>query len=273
MAAGSPAGRFEGQHHLPDRGRALSRRISFETTVVRRVRPVTAAGQSPVPGIRRGDAAPAASRIRTCRTVRGGEPPPTCPGPPVAKNEPTLTAPPGPRLASGPSGPRLRVVSAAALPSPIPGPAPDATSISIRACPLALATLTLLSAPSAGMARAEDKKDDFPEHAKVLEGYDKVASPTKADGTAEKPLWTLYTRTKDGQMFAELPSGFASQDYFVALTVASGDDVRRTSGRRVVREVQAVRQSAGGDRPERRRADTKRKRRRPPSSGCSQTAC
>ena len=87
------------------------------------------------------------------------------------------------------------------------------------ALPATLATLTLLS--SAGVAPADD---DFPEHAKVLEGYQKVASPTKADGTSETPLWTLYTRSKDGQMFAELPGGFAAQQYFVALTVASGEE-------------------------------------------------
>ena len=88
------------------------------------------------------------------------------------------------------------------------------------ALPLALAALTFLSAPSAGGAA----ESDFPEHKKVLEGFEQVASPTKADGTSEKPLWTLWTRTKDGQMFAELPSGFASQQYFVALTVAAGEE-------------------------------------------------
>ncbi|QDT17543.1 zinc-dependent metalloprotease [Alienimonas californiensis] len=76
----------------------------------------------------------------------------------------------------------------------------------------------------APVAVAADDKPEFPEHAKVLEGFDKVASPTKADGTAEKPLWTLWTRSKDGQMYAELPSGFAAQQYFVALTVASGEE-------------------------------------------------
>ena len=89
--------------------------------------------------------------------------------------------------------------------------------------PLACATLALLAANPPGVATADDKAD-FPEHAKVLEGFDKVASPTKADGTSENPLWTLYTRPKDGQMFAELPGGFASQQYFVALTVASGEE-------------------------------------------------
>ncbi|MFH5802579.1 zinc-dependent metalloprotease [Alienimonas sp. DA493] len=89
--------------------------------------------------------------------------------------------------------------------------------------PLAWAAAACLLGASASFAEAEDKSD-FPEHAKVLEGFDKVASPTKADGTAEKPLWTLWTRSKDGQMFAELPGDFASQQYFVALTVASGEE-------------------------------------------------
>ena len=61
---------------------------------------------------------------------------------------------------------------------------------------------------------------DYPPSDKVLEGYEKVA-PTKA-GT--KPMYTLWTRQKDGQMFAELPRGFAQKKYFIATTVASGED-------------------------------------------------
>ncbi|MEM9701263.1 MAG: DUF5117 domain-containing protein, partial [Planctomycetota bacterium] len=86
--------------------------------------------------------------------------------------------------------------------------------------PIALASLAFLTAPAVDSAVAAD----FPEYGKVLEGYKKVATPTKADGTAERPLWTLYTRAKDGQMYAELPSSFESQPYFVALTVASGEE-------------------------------------------------
>jgi hypothetical protein len=66
---------------------------------------------------------------------------------------------------------------------------------------------------------ASSKKSTFKPHADILKGYQKVVST--ADG--KKSLYTLWTRKKDGQMYAELPSGFASQKYFFAMTVSSGD--------------------------------------------------
>lgn len=59
---------------------------------------------------------------------------------------------------------------------------------------------------------------DFPPHAKILEGYEKVV--TKAN---IKPMYTLYKRAKDNQMYAELPRTFSTKKYFMAMTVASGD--------------------------------------------------
>jgi len=67
--------------------------------------------------------------------------------------------------------------------------------------------------------KPEKKKPDFPPHAEVFKGFEKVVST--ADG--KKSLYTIWTREKDGQMYAELPSGFASQKYFIALTMSSGD--------------------------------------------------
>jgi Met-zincin/Domain of unknown function (DUF5117) len=58
-----------------------------------------------------------------------------------------------------------------------------------------------------------------PLHAKILDGFKKVVST--ADG--KKPMWTIYTREKDSQMVAELPANFASQKYFIGLTVSSGE--------------------------------------------------
>ena len=84
----------------------------------------------------------------------------------------------------------------------------------------ALALFAGLGPPTA----SADERPEFPPHTDVLKDFEKVASPTKSDGTAEKPLWTLYTRSKDGQMFAELPGNFASQQYFIALTVAAGEE-------------------------------------------------
>lgn len=73
-------------------------------------------------------------------------------------------------------------------------------------------------------AKPEEKKDappppDYPPHAEVLKGFEKVVSTAEGD----KSLYTLWIRKKDSQMYAELPSGFASQKYFFALTIASGD--------------------------------------------------
>ena len=36
-------------------------------------------------------------------------------------------------------------------------------------------------------------------------------------------MYTIWTRSKDGQMYAELPGSFSSKKYFIALTIASGD--------------------------------------------------
>ncbi|MEZ6125924.1 MAG: zinc-dependent metalloprotease [Planctomycetaceae bacterium] len=61
--------------------------------------------------------------------------------------------------------------------------------------------------------------DDFPPHAKILEGYTKVVS--KANIT---PLYNLYTREKDAQMYLELPRNFTGKKYYIAMTLASGDE-------------------------------------------------
>ena len=65
----------------------------------------------------------------------------------------------------------------------------------------------------------EAPKPEFPPHATVLNGYEKVVST--ADGA--RSMYTLWTRSKDGQVYAELPTTFAEKRYFIALTVASGD--------------------------------------------------
>lgn len=67
-------------------------------------------------------------------------------------------------------------------------------------------------------ARAQEKPE-YPPHAEVLKDYQKVVS-TVDDKSS---LYTIWTREKDGQMYAELPKNFASQRYFIALTVASGE--------------------------------------------------
>ncbi|MBA3314932.1 MAG: zinc-dependent metalloprotease [Planctomycetaceae bacterium] len=81
--------------------------------------------------------------------------------------------------------------------------------------------------PAAAQEKA-DKPPEFPPHAQVLEGFEKVVSSAPGD---DKPLWTLYKRNKDQQVYAELPGSFASQKYFIALTVASGDRFAGLQGR------------------------------------------
>lgn len=74
------------------------------------------------------------------------------------------------------------------------------------------ALLAAITAPAA----AEEK---YPPHAEVLKGFTKVVST--ADG---KPsLYTLWTKKGSNDVFAELPKNFASQNTYIALTVASGE--------------------------------------------------
>ena len=63
-------------------------------------------------------------------------------------------------------------------------------------------------------------KPEFPSLAEVTKDYQKVVST--ADGA--RSLYTIWTRLKDGQMLAALPAGYESKKFFVAVTVASGED-------------------------------------------------
>ncbi len=61
-------------------------------------------------------------------------------------------------------------------------------------------------------------KQEFTPYKKVIEGYTKVTS--SADGS--RSFYTLWKRTKDGQMLAELPRNFASQKIFMGWSISSG---------------------------------------------------
>jgi hypothetical protein len=67
-------------------------------------------------------------------------------------------------------------------------------------------------------APGSKKKPDFPKWDDVSKDYKKVVST--ADGA--RSLYTIWTRKKDAQMLAELPSNFGSQKLFIAFTVAGG---------------------------------------------------
>jgi len=66
-------------------------------------------------------------------------------------------------------------------------------------------------------ARADAQ--DLPSHEKVLDGYEKVVSTI--DGA--KSMYTLYLKKKENQLLAELPKNYATEKYFIALTIASGN--------------------------------------------------
>ncbi len=82
-----------------------------------------------------------------------------------------------------------------------------------------LALAAVLAFAGSSVFGQEAAQPDFPPADKVLEGFEKVV--TKAN---IRPMYTLWTRQKDSQMFAELPRGFAQKKYFIATTVASGED-------------------------------------------------
>ncbi len=84
---------------------------------------------------------------------------------------------------------------------------------------LAATTLmALLGTHAVAQEAATPPKPDYPPQEKILEGYEKVVTKPNI-----KSMYTLWTRQKDGQMYAELPRGFAQKKYFIATTVASGE--------------------------------------------------
>ena len=67
---------------------------------------------------------------------------------------------------------------------------------------------------------AEKPKPEFPPLKDVIKDYEKVVST--AEG--EKSLYTVWVREKDGQVLAALPSGYENKKFFIALTIASGEE-------------------------------------------------
>jgi Met-zincin/Domain of unknown function (DUF5117) len=68
-------------------------------------------------------------------------------------------------------------------------------------------------------AAAPPAPPEYPPFSEVSKGHDLVVSTT--DGSAS--MYSLYVRRKDNHVLAELPPGFASKKYFLALTVAGGE--------------------------------------------------
>lgn len=81
------------------------------------------------------------------------------------------------------------------------------------------AAMLALLGTTASTAVAQTRPD-FPPHATVLADYTKIVSTT--DG--QRSLYTLYKHKKEQKLLAELPASFTSHKYFLALTVAAGDE-------------------------------------------------
>ena len=65
---------------------------------------------------------------------------------------------------------------------------------------------------------AGEDKPDFPKWEDVSKDYTKVTST--AEGNS---LFGIWSRKKDGQVLAELPSGYSSQKHFIAMTTPTGE--------------------------------------------------
>ncbi len=59
---------------------------------------------------------------------------------------------------------------------------------------------------------------EYPAFDKVIEGFKKIEPPTD-----EAPsMYTLYVKENEGELLIELPKNYATKNYFIGLTVASG---------------------------------------------------
>lgn len=76
---------------------------------------------------------------------------------------------------------------------------------------LALASLGQVSVSHAG---------DLPPFDKASEGYEPIKV---SDQQESKGLFNVWKREKDSQLLGELPKNFSGKNYFIALTVSSGD--------------------------------------------------
>jgi hypothetical protein len=82
------------------------------------------------------------------------------------------------------------------------------------------AAMLALLGTAGSSAVAQTTQPEFPPHATVLADYTKIVSTT--DG--QRSLYTLYKHKKEQKLLAELPASFTAHKYFLALTVAAGDE-------------------------------------------------
>ena len=80
--------------------------------------------------------------------------------------------------------------------------------------------LAFAIAVSFGCCLSGSANADLPAFSKISDGFEKVAV---SDMQKTKGLFSLWQRKKDGQVLGELPKNFVGKNYFIALTVSSGD--------------------------------------------------
>lgn len=85
--------------------------------------------------------------------------------------------------------------------------------------------------PAAPGENKPEEKPDFPPFKEVAKDFEKVVSFSEE---GKEPLYTLYKRSKDQSLLAELPRNFTNQKHFWAMTVASGDTWAGLQGNEVV---------------------------------------
>ncbi|MHC4167433.1 MAG: zinc-dependent metalloprotease [Planctomycetota bacterium] len=74
-------------------------------------------------------------------------------------------------------------------------------------------------------ATASKPRPEYPPLTTVIKDYQQVRTP---DGG--RSYYTIWTRAKDGQMLAALPSGYEGRRFFIAMTIASGEDYAGLQG-------------------------------------------
>ncbi len=94
----------------------------------------------------------------------------------------------------------------------------SAISLIISILPVALTSVA--QGASESKSSEEKIKPEYPPIDELTKDYEKVVST--ADG--ERSYYTVWTREKDGQILAALPSGYEGKKFFIALTIASGEE-------------------------------------------------
>ena len=86
---------------------------------------------------------------------------------------------------------------------------------------LAVTITGLLPRIAAAQTSSPSKpRPDFPPFSQVREGYEEVRSIAPG----QQSYYTIWQRPKDGQMLAVLPPSYNERKFFIAMTVASGED-------------------------------------------------